>query len=247
MSISEEAKQKIIENNREISELLTENEKILREQGFDPPEENYAADEDDKIKLPWGYIRTKDSLIRKFHLEEIASNWTIRSNIGYALQLSDFHNYIFNRIYLWGPVKTMFYKSAVINLISIFEAIVLECANQICYNPSKCRLRKKCDKPFNKEQRNNVFSALQRLNELNVTSFSDDEMIRIKELIELRNRVHIRLANEKEYLSDEFDLSLYNEAIKLLQSVSEQIYTKGKPLYFHCSRAQEIAEIEEMF
>ena len=234
MYIPEEVKQKIIENNSKISDLLLENENLLRIEGLNIPEQNFALISDDKIKVPRGYIRSKEYLVFKYHLKEIASDWVVRSNIGYALQLSDFHNYLLNRFDLWGSVSAMMYKSAVINLVSILEAMVFEVANQICCNSSKCTRKRSCKISFNKKQRENSYEAIKRINELGITSFSSDELSRIKELIDLRNRVHIRLAEEKEISDKEFNLELYNEIIKLLQRTCDELYKNAVPLYKSC-------------
>lgn len=248
MSISEEVKQKIISNNEKISELLAENEQLLRSEGLEVPETNFAVDDDQKVHFPTRYIRPKEYLVQKYHLEQIAGDWIVRSNIGYALQLSDLHNYILNRFRLWGPVATMFYKSAVVNLISVLEAMIFECATQMCYRAGTCKLnRKKCKSAFNQTQRNNSFAALKRINELEITTFSSDELDRIKELIDLRNRVHIRLSNEKEFTSKEFNLKLYNEVIQLMQRVSDEIYQNGVPQYKSCQAEQNRAELAEIF
>ena len=245
MDVSDEAKRTLIENNKTISRLLLENEQVLRDCGLEPPETNFALLQGTKIQIPSGYIRAKEDLIKKYRLDSIASNWTVRSNIGYALQLSDFHNYIINRFNLWGSVETVFYKSAVINFISIFEAIVLDCANQICRCASDCQLKDRCQYSFNKNQRNRFFDALKRLNEVGVTTFSEEEMKRIIEIIELRNRVHIRLANEKEFISDDFNLPLYNEVVLLVQKLTEQIIDNGVQLYHHCDTMQKLADAEK--
>ena len=86
MNIPEDTKEKIKENNRKISELLLENENLLRQDGLKVPEQNFALENDYKIKVPRGYIRSKEYLIFKYHLQNVASDWVIRSNIGYALQ-----------------------------------------------------------------------------------------------------------------------------------------------------------------
>ena len=48
MPLSEEMKNKIIENNRKITELLNDNENILREGGYNPPATNYALNRTEK-------------------------------------------------------------------------------------------------------------------------------------------------------------------------------------------------------
>ena len=248
MKVPEEVKKKIIENNSKISELLAENEELLRTEGLEIPEENFAVDQDYKISIPARYIRNKEYLVSRYHLEEIASDWIVRSNIGYALQLSDLHNYIINRFHLWGSVASMFYKSAIINLISIFEAIVLECASQMCYRANDCKLkRNECKYSFNQKQRSNSFEALKRINDLQITTFAEDELTRINELIGLRNRVHIRLSDKKEFTEKEFNVDVYNEVIRLLQRIDNEIYQNGVPRYRSCQAEQNRAELAEIF
>lgn len=233
--ISLEDKEKLIENNSRISELLKENEEILKKSGYTPPTKNFAlGNDDDKIKLPTGYIRTRNIFYNKYHLREIVKRVTCQRNISYALQLSDFHNYIINRFSMWGSVKTMFYKNAVINLVSIFEALVLECVNNICCDPSDCGENNICINKFNKKERNSAFDALKRMNQLNITTFTETELQRIKTIIDYRNRVHIRLATENEFKSDDFSLRLYNEIIEFLKRICEDIYNNGVPLYKKC-------------
>ena len=55
--ISTEDKEKLIENNSKISELLKENEEILKQAGYKPPMENFTVDNQEKISIPSGYIR----------------------------------------------------------------------------------------------------------------------------------------------------------------------------------------------
>lgn len=232
--ISAEDKEKLIANNIKISELLKENEEILKNSGYNPPVNNYTVDDRNKIDFPGGYIRTTNMFYEKYHLREIIAKINCRRNISYALQLSDFYNYLANRFFVWGSVQTMFYKNAVINLVSILEALILECANNICCNPSNCGKNDTCSIRFNKDQRNKVLDALDRIKRLNITTFSDNEINRIKTIIGYRNRVHIRLATENEFKSDDFTLKLYNEVIGYLQRICEDIYSNGLPLYNKC-------------
>ena len=237
--LSTEDKEKLIKNNRKISELLKENEEILKTAGYKPPVENFAVDYQEKISIPSGYIRTKDMFYEKYHLREIIDKVHCRRNISYALQLSDFYNYIANRFFVRGSVETMFYKNAIINLVSILEALILDCANNICCNPDNCKNNKSCPSNFNKNERNKVLAALDRMKQLNITTFNDDEINRIKTIIGYRNRVHIRLAPENEFKSEDFSLNLYNEVIRYLQKICEDIYNNGVPLYYKCKTFDE--------
>lgn len=232
---NEEIEKRIIDNNKTISKLLAENEKLFRQKGYNPPKNNYSVKKENRITIPHNYIRSKEDLIKIYNLDSIASNWVVRSNIGFAIQLSDFYNYILNRFNLWGNLEIMVYKSATINLISIFEAIILECANNICSNSSQCAKKKTCEYSFNKNQRNNYFEALTKMNQLKITDFSEEELERIQDVVDLRNRVHLRLAEEKESIDNQFTISLYNEVIELLQRLRDLVYQNGVSMYNKCT------------
>lgn len=231
--ISDETIKKLTENNKKISDLLKENEDLLKKEGLDVPKENYSLDKDKKIKIPAGYIRFNELFQEKYKLESIVKKKETQKNIAYLFQLSDFFNYVINRFNVWGSVETMLYKTAIVNFVSILEALIFECANNIC-KPRNCQKIKTCPNHFSKNQRSISFEALKKLNELGITDFSDDELKRIKYIIDLRNKIHIRLSERNEYISSEFSLSLYNELIGLLQKLSERIYNYGVPLYNQC-------------
>lgn len=234
----EMTKEKIIKNNEQISALLCENEKLLRGEGLDLPNENFVVGDWYKIKIPSGYIRNTTYFYEKYHLDNIVKKWQVRANIAYSFQLSDFYNYLFNRFNIWGSVVIIFYKNAIINLVSIFEALILECANNICECPSECQKVAACKVHFSKEARNNSYAALARMNALGILSYSEEKMARIKEIIELRNRVHIRLAEKSEFNSADFCLDLHNEVINLIQELSEDIYNNGVRLYSYCNQEE---------
>ena len=231
MSLSEEKKNKIIENNKKITELLSENENILRESGYEPPVNNYALNNIDKIGFPSKYIRTVKAFNEKYHLQEICPNYATRQNITYALEASDLLNFIINRIDIWGSVETIFFKLAIVNLISVVEAIVLEAANNICCNASDCKKTKNCFYHFSKEERNNARKAVEKLTLVGILDFDADKLSRVQEMIDLRNRIHIRLTKGNELKLDDFNFDLFNEVILFLQDIDNQIYEKAVPHY----------------
>ena len=232
MSISSHDKAKLIDNNRKISELLNENENILREAGYDPPTNNYALERRDKISFPSGYIRKVPVFITSYHLREIFPQRETRHNVTYALEVSDLINYVFNRINIWGAVETVFYKLAIVNLISVMEAIVLECANNICCRPSSCGQTTNCSVHFSKDERNRASKTLSKLVQLGILDYDDKKLARVEEIIDLRNRIHIRLTSGNEMKLSDFNHALYNEVISLLQEIDEQIYKNGVPRYY---------------
>ena len=229
-----EIQEKISSNNKKISELLRENEDLLRQEGYNPPVNNFALSPAERISFPPGYIRTVNQFNEKYHLKEIFPQRYSRHNVTYALEVSDLINYVFNRIHIWGAVETIFYKLAIVNLVSIIEALLLETANNICSKPGSCKKTKKCIKHFNGTERANAKAALKKLVFLGVLDFDQKKLDRVQDIIDLRNRIHIRLSPGNEMQLDDFKLQLYNEVISLLQEIDEQVYLKGVPLY-RCS------------
>lgn len=229
--ISPEHRNRLVENNKKISRLLEENEKILRECGYTPPISNFALNADEKIKFPAGYIRRVNFFDEKYHLKEIFPNKEVRHNVIYTLEVSDLINYLFNRINVWGPVSTILYKLAIVNIVSIIEAIVLEAANNICSQANCCGKVRVCATHFSREERSNVRKALEKLTEIKVIDFDREKLSRIQEIIDLRNRIHIRLANGNELKLSDFNLELYNEVIAFLQTIDEQVYKNAVPIY----------------
>lgn len=230
-----ELKAKLLKNNKEISLMLRQNETLLKNAGFNPPEKNFVVEGSDKINIPSGYIRVTTYFSQKYHLNEIIRTRVVRDNITYAFQITDFYNYIINRFYIWGSLQTMFYKDAIITLVSIMEAFISECVNNICNNTKNCTSVNKCKFHFNKGERGEkVFEALKKLKKISIVGFSDIEMERVEEFLSLRNRVHIRLAEENEFNSADFCLEKYNELICLLQRLSDDIYNNGVKYYIDC-------------
>lgn len=233
--IDEVIKQKLIENNHKIQSLLKENEEILKNQGFNPPIHNFVINpEKNKIHFPSGYIRTASEFWKKYHLKDIVKKRNTRKNISYCLQLSDFYNFIENRFYLWGSVETMLYKQDFVNLVSIIESLVLEAANNISTNCSTCNKISKCKKHISKQDKNNMKSAIKKMNELGMINLSIENIERIIELYNLRNRIHIRLADNNEFLDNKFNLKLHNETILLLIEITEDLYNSAIQYYVKC-------------
>ena len=119
MPLNKEIEKQIAENNQKISALLAENENLLRCAGLNPPAANAALPPEKKIQFPSGYIRTVGHFKFRYHLSEIFPTKATRHNVTYALEVSDLMNYIVNRINIWGPVEVIFYKLAIVNIVSI--------------------------------------------------------------------------------------------------------------------------------
>lgn len=224
----------IKKNNKDVSELLSVNEHLLEEAGYNPPVNNYVFEIDDKIKIPTGYVRTVNKFTIDYKLNDLILENTTRKNIAYALQLSDYYNYIVNRFNIWGPVETMFYKQMFVNVISVIEALILESSNRINGVCKECDKSPRCSNVINKSSRANMKDALKRLHELGIVTLSSEETDRLIELYDLRNKIHIRLNEQNEFLSDVFNIELYNESIIFLKKMDEMLYENAIPLFDDC-------------
>ncbi len=231
MPLTEEEEKRFIANNRKITELLKENEDILRKSRYNPPLTNHPLERYEKIGVPSGYIRTVVAFNKKYHLQEICINRTVRHNITYALETSDLLNFIINRINIWGSVEAIFFKLSIVNFVSVIEAIVLEATNNICCNTACCEKIKDCRYHFSKEERNYASKAVKKLAQIGILNYDNEKVARVQEIIELRNRIHIRLAKGMEINLGDFTLELYNEVVELLQDIDEQIYNNAVPHY----------------
>lgn len=135
------------------SSALQEAEDLLRNSGLKVPEENIDIKEVEKVKVPRKYIRTVQYFKKKYNLSELLNNLAISDNISYHLQLSDFINYIINRFGIGLSVESMFYKIAIINILSIIEALLYGVALKLhssCFIADKlCKHNINCKYYFN--------------------------------------------------------------------------------------------------
>lgn len=76
--------------------------------------------------------------------------------------------------------------------------------------------------------------AIVKLAQIGVLDYDTEKISRVQEIIDLRNRIHIRLTKGNEMNLDDFTLILYNEVVYLLQDIDRQIYEKGVP-YYRCN------------
>ena len=84
-------------NIEKMSSLLSRNEELIRDAGYNPPVDNFFIEKEKRIKMPQGYIRTSREFWGQYHLNDIVDNRNTKNNISYALQLSDYYNFLLNR------------------------------------------------------------------------------------------------------------------------------------------------------
>lgn len=105
--MTDEDVKQLLNNNERISNLLRDNEALIKRAGYNPPNKNFAVSKEKRVKIPAGYIRTSGEFWKAYHLAEIVENRNTRNNISYALQLSDYYNYMLNRFNIWGSIEIM--------------------------------------------------------------------------------------------------------------------------------------------
>lgn len=229
-----EKKTQYLENNKSISLLLAENENILRNAGYDPPCLNFSVNRGERINIPSGYIRKADDFRKKYHLSELVESNNTRKNICYALQLSDFYNFLISRFNIWGSIEPMLYKQAFINIVSIIEALILESSTRINRFCKQCKDIQECKNNISKKNRRNMKDAVEKLFELGILDLNEMEKNQLINLYDHRNKIHIRLSEQNEFLDQKYNMELYNEAIKMLQKVDDCLWKNAVPQYKKC-------------
>ena len=61
-----------------------------------------------------------------------------------------------------------------------------------------------------------------------------EEKNRLLELYDFRNKIHIRLNEQNEFLDNIYTQKLYNEAIVFLQKVDRLLWVNAVPCYTSC-------------
>ena len=232
--------QEIIENNVSITHLLKRNEELFQK----------ALDEDttvsvrneDRIRIPSGFIGTRYLFVEEGHLKDLVPNRAKRSNIAYAMQLSDFYRYTLNRFYIWGSVETMLCKSAIINLVAIMEALILESANCINNYCKQCPRIDRFKSNLTKNDRYSMKTALRKLCVLRLLPISEEDEAFLNELFGYRDRIHIRLSENNEFTNDVFNRALHNKAAKYVKKICDLLYENAMPFFDSCLEHREDIE-----
>lgn len=74
----------------------------------------------------------------------------------------------------------------------------------------------------------------EKLFELGILDINEVEKNRLIELYDLRNKIHIRLNDQNEFLDGKYNRTLYNEVIELLQKVDDCLWKNAVPYYKKC-------------
>ena len=239
--MTQNLEKEIIENNASITRLLKYNEELLQK-AASSESKHISIKNEDRIRIPSGLIGTRFLFVEEGHLQELIPDRAIRSNIAYAMQLSDFYRYTLNRFYIWGSVETMLCKSAIINLVAIIETLVLESANCINDYCKQCPRIDKCDSNITKSDRYSMKTALRKLCDLRLLPISKEDEAFLNELFGYRDRIHIRLSESNEFTDDVFNRALHNKAAKYVKQVCDLLYENALPFYDSCIEHREDVE-----
>ena len=221
-------------NIEKISSLLSRNEELIREEGYNPPLDNFTIEKENRIKMPQRYIRTSKEFWIQYHLNEIVDNRNTKNNISYALQLSDYYNYLVNRFYIWGSIEIMLYKQAFVNIVSIIEALILKTSNNINKYCQKCPKIGQCGKNLTKDDRSNMKKSTLKLWKLGILDFEEEEIKEIIDMYDYRNKIHIRLNEQNEFLDNIYNMELYNRSISYSKRIDDKLWKHGVPYYELC-------------
>ena len=226
-------------NIEKMSSLLSRNEELIRDAGYNPPVDNFFIEKEKRIKMPQGYIRTSREFWGQYHLNDIVDNRNTKNNISYALQLSDYYNFLLNRFYIWGSIESMLYKQAFVNIVSITESLILEAANNINKYCKECSKIGKCSKNLTKDERSNMKKSTLKLYKIGILDFEEEEISEIVEMYDYRNKIHIRLNEQNEFLDNKYNIALYNRPISYLKQVDDKLWKNGAPYYESCMGFEE--------
>lgn len=208
-----------------VSNAISELEGIIR-QTYDTPLENIDITTFKKIKLPKRYIRTVDFFYKEYNLRYIINDEIRRKNIVYALMQSDFYNYLINRLEIFATVQGLLYKMAIVNNVSIIEALIICSLSQLhlfCLNngDSKgdiiCTSNNKCGAYINKTSSLKFGRAIEIFNQHVIDDsglFQD-----LHKLNDIRNNIHISLVDKSEFFIKDYNLKNYNLSIRTLNKL----------------------------
>ncbi|MBN2107950.1 MAG: hypothetical protein JW832_11040 [Deltaproteobacteria bacterium] len=150
------------------------------------------------IPIPPGVIRTVDELLNEY---SFISDNKLRKNICYAVESLDFYKWLINRFNIYGPVSSYLFKTGIILVDMIVEAITRDFLKQKTINPS------------NKHSKN--------ISKLSPMGVSEKMCVSIKILHSRRNNIHLHLVTDLE--ANKYTLRDWNHSILCLRAYREHI------------------------
>ena len=212
---------------KKVSQELNSIEDFLRENGIDIPNQNITLESDEKIWIPRGYIRTVQYYEHKYRLHDLLGDEILAKNIAYALQASDFFNYMLNRFRIELSVGKVFFKYAIINIFSVVESllygIINKCHSHCSLDDRVCKNNVGCDFYFKKANKYSFKNLLQILSQKGLVRMPDEIQDKLLELKALRDNIHLWDVKDKDYFNDNYNLTNYNFLVRVLQVLKEDL------------------------
>lgn len=159
-------------------------------------EETLSPDERIHIYVPVGVVRKVSNLLPEYFF---VSDYTVRRNICYGVEALDFYRWIINRFKLYGPVAGYLYKTGIILIDAIVEAVTRDFLDQKGVTPAK-----KHSSNIRKLEQCGIPLSLCK---------------RIGALHERRANIHLHLVTDIE--ATKYYLEDWNRSIKCLHSIKE--------------------------
>lgn len=158
-----------------------------------------SGDQRLQIVVPRGVVRQVSEIQPDYNF---VADETLKRNITYAVEALDFYKWIINRFRLYGPVAGYLYKTGIILVNMIIEALISDFLEQKGFDPANKhsknikKLRDKCGAPK---------PLCERMRKLN----------------ERRANIHLRLVTDLE--TTKYKLEDWNRAILLLKDVRQYL------------------------
>lgn len=151
------------------------------------------------IRVPYGVIRRVGDLLPSFHF---IKNQTVRRNVCYSLQSLYFFGWIIRSVNVYGPIKSNLYKTGIIFINMIIEAMTRE------------YLQKNSTQPAKKHSSN-----IKKLENLNIPKGLIKNLITLNER---RRSIHLHLVTNlevDEYTPRDWEIAIQclEEALKSFQ------------------------------
>lgn len=209
---------------KEAEDKLQCAENILKKNGVKTPSENIRLERKEKIKIPRGYIRTTKLFAEMYKIETCVLDEVTQKNISYALQTTDFFNYLLNRFDIGLSVGQLFIKYALINAYSIAEAFLfksLEKLHSHCISDGKvCIQNEKCEYYVKNPKGWKFRVVVDEICKTQLLDLAGDDIFKLKKI---RDNVHIHSASGNEFLSGVYTLENYNNIIKVLYKIKNEM------------------------
>lgn len=193
-----------------------------------PPYQNINPNEFDLIQIPSKYVRKASYFKNEFGLNQLIKESNRIDNISYALQLNDLFDFIIHRLGVFGVIKTLVYKYAIINIHAIIEAIIFstyENLNSYCwFDKNICSKNSKCNLYVKSPNKLNFEQLIKRFKSDFNFDFDIESVILIKSL---RDNIHIQEIKYSEWAaSSKYNHDNYLLGNKILRQLKNDLPSK---------------------